>query len=274
MWTSTHLSVILECPETDVTTADIKQEESKRARARIAQFYLLLGRRNHFELLGIGREADDETVRAAFKELAKRWHTDAFANIELGEEQAKLDEIFQRLNEAYETLTTPKLREEYTVYLDRSAKGLATDVHGVLRAEGMVDEALMDLKRKQWSDAVEKLREARKLNPDDPLYDVHYAWALYHLARSSKKGSHKDAVNMLRAATKRQENLALAYQYLGQIYFNGNNYEEAKKWWKVCLQYEPRNVDAQRGVRLINTRAQKREQSGITGFFNKLVGKK
>ena len=255
-----------------MTTADIKQQESKKARARVVQFHLLLDRRNHFELLGVPRDANEETVREAFKALAKRWHADAFSDVDLGEEKQKIDEIFQRINEAYETLTDPARRAEYVVFLDRSAKGLATDVHGVLRAEAIVDEALLDMKRRQWPSALEKLEEARTLNPDDPLYDVHAAWARYHMG-SKKAENIKDAVSQLKAATKRQQNLALAYQYLGQIHFNQNQYDEAKRWWKLCLEYEPRNVDVQRGIRLINTRAQK-QQAGLSGLFNKLLGKK
>ena len=255
-----------------MTTAESKLEESRRARAKVSQFYKLLGRRNHFELLGVERDTDAEAIRTAYLDLAKRWHADSFVDLDLGDDKRKLDEIFQRLNEAHETLTDPARREEYIVFLDRSAKGLATDVHGVLRAEAMVDEALLDMKRRLWTEARDKLAEARTLNPDDPLFDVHYAWVQYHIARGDETGIN-GAVDLLRGATKRQENLALAYQYLGQIRFNQKNYQEAKKWWKLCLQYEPRNVDVQRGLRLINSRAQK-ETSSISGFFNKLLGKK
>ena len=265
--------MILNTAGSDVTT-DINQEEARKAQARIAQFHSLLARRNHFELLGVNRDTPSEAVREAFKNLAKRWHTDAFSNIDIGPEQQKLDEIFQRLNEAYETLTDPGRREEYIVFLDRSARGLSTDVHGILRAEAMVDDALMDMRRRQWDSAMEKLDEARQLNPDDPLYDVHHAWAQYHRARGDAEGI-KRAVGTLKVAVKRQENLALAYQYLGQIFFNLKNYAEAKKWWKLCLEYDPRNVDVQRGMRLINTRASKQQQqSGLSGLFNKLLGKK
>lgn len=253
----------------------MKEQESQRARAKVAQYHLLLERRDHFDLLGVTREAEPAVVREAFKRLAKQWHTDAFAHVTLRQDdKKKLDEIFQRLNEAYETLSDAKLREEYLVFLERSAAGLATDVHGVLRAEAMVDEALALMKRRQWAEAADKLSEARQLNPDDPLYDVHYAWTQLHIGKRSPEAAKK-AVGLLKAALKRQENLPLAYQYMGQIYFNRENYGEARKWWKLCLEYEPRNVDVQRGIRLINTRSQKQQSSGgLSGLFNRLLGKK
>ncbi|MEM7675249.1 MAG: DnaJ domain-containing protein [Myxococcota bacterium] len=256
-------------------TADIKEQESQRMRAKVAQYHQRLDKRDHFDLLGVSREAEPEVVREAFKNLAKQWHADAFGHVNLrSDDKKKLDEIFQRLNDAYETLTDPKLREEYLVFLQRSAAGMSTDVHGILRAEAIVDEALALMKRKQWSEAATKLNEARKLNPDDPLYDVHYAWTQLHIGRRSPEACKK-SVGLLKAAIKRQENLPLAYQYIGQIYFNNQNYGEARKWWKQCLEYEPRNVDVQRGIRLINTRSQKQQQqSGLSGLLNRLLGKK
>ncbi len=254
-------------------TADIKEQESKRARATVAQYHLLLSRRNHFELLGVLRDASQESIREAFKDLAKRWHSDAFAHVDLGPEKKKLDEIFQRLNEAYETLTDPGLRDEYLVFLDRSARGLSTDVHGILRAEAIVDEALMDMRRRNWSGAVDKLTEARQLNPDDPLYDVHFAWARYNAA-PNKDAAAPVAIEMLKAAAKRQDHLALAYQYLGKVHFARDNYDEAKKWLKLCLNYDPSDVDAQRVLRLINTRAQKQKQGGLMSAINRFLGKK
>jgi curved DNA-binding protein CbpA len=48
-----------------------------------------------YETLGLDRTADQETVRAAYRERAKRLHPDS----EDGDEEA-----FKELNEAYETL--------------------------------------------------------------------------------------------------------------------------------------------------------------------------
>lgn len=241
-------------------------------RARIERFYASLQKRNHFDLLGVDREATPEQVRQQFMTLGKTWHMDAFAGVNLSEEdKRKVDEIFQTLSQAHETLKDPTARAEYLVLLERKQKGLATDVHAVMRAEGLVDDALQAIRQKRWSDALANLDEAQSLNPDDPLYDVYRAWCIYQSQRSSK-AAQDQAIELLKKSLKKQDNMALAHQYLGQIHFDREAYDQAIKWWRICLQHEPKNIEATRGLRLANTRKEK-AKGGLGGLIGKLFGK-
>ncbi len=247
-------------------------EDPLLAKRRIDQFYALLDKRNHFELLGVELETPPEVVKEQYIARAKQWHTDAFVGIELGDRKRKLDEIFQRINEAYEVVGDPVKRSEYLTYLDRKKQGLATDVHSVLRAEGLVDDALAKIRKRDFASALSDLEEAMKLNPDDPLYEVQYAWATYSANKRSTE-KREEAIKLLKACIKKQENLVDAYQYLGQIYFEQADYKKAIRWWKGCLEWDSKNMDAARGLRLANTRLEKENRSGIAKFFDKLRGK-
>ncbi len=229
-------------------------------------------KRDYFQLFAADRETDAETLKASFHMLAKSWHADRYVGLDLGKEQDKLDEIFQHINHAYETLTDPAARSEYIVKVEREKQGLATDVHSILMAEQVVDEAMALLRRRSWSEAKEKLEEAMKLNPDDPLYSAHHGWVCFHLNKKNEK-KVKEAVDEIKTAVKAQESLAVGYQYLGQICFSTDAHAEAKKWWRKCLEWEPGNVEASRGIRLINSRAAKKE-SGLGAFFSNLFKKK
>jgi curved DNA-binding protein CbpA len=55
---------------------------------------------NYYVVLGIAEDADDQTIRSAFRALARRYHPDVGAGSSLIE--------FQRGREAYETLADPK----------------------------------------------------------------------------------------------------------------------------------------------------------------------
>jgi curved DNA-binding protein CbpA len=240
------------------------------ARARIDQFYRQLERKNHFELLGVPHDVAPDALRNQFLKLARDWHADAFVGAELGDHKRKLDEIFQQINEAYETLKDEGKRSEYMILLDRKKKGLATDVHSVLRAEGLVDDALAAMRRRAWGDAKDLLQEAQQLNADDPLYLVYLGWATYQSNRKDPN-TRDAAIRHLRSALERQDNLALAYQYLGQIHFDRDGYEDAIKWWKRCLRYDRNNIEATRGLRLANTRLEKANK-GLGGLISKLFG--
>ncbi len=62
---------------------------------------------NFYEILGVARDADEATIKSAFRELAKKHHPDL--NPGNSEAEAKMKEI----NEAYSTLSDSEKRREY-----------------------------------------------------------------------------------------------------------------------------------------------------------------
>ena len=64
---------------------------------------------DYYVVLGIAEDADDETIRSAFRALARRYHPDVGAGSSPVE--------FQRAREAYETLADPERRRRYDLQL-------------------------------------------------------------------------------------------------------------------------------------------------------------
>ena len=60
---------------------------------------------DYYVVLGIAEDADEETIRSAFRALARRYHPD------VGAGSSPLE--FQRAREAYETLADPERRRRY-----------------------------------------------------------------------------------------------------------------------------------------------------------------
>jgi DnaJ-class molecular chaperone len=60
---------------------------------------------DYYVVLGIAEDADEETVRSAFRALARRYHPDVGAGSSPSE--------FQRARDAYETLADPERRRRY-----------------------------------------------------------------------------------------------------------------------------------------------------------------
>jgi curved DNA-binding protein CbpA len=67
---------------------------------------------DYYIVLGIEEDADDETIRSAFRALARRYHPDVGAGSSPVE--------FQRAREAYETLADPERRRRYDLQLKRA----------------------------------------------------------------------------------------------------------------------------------------------------------
>ena len=60
---------------------------------------------NFYAVLGVPRDADEETIRGAYRILARRYHPDRGAGSSA--------EKFRQVNEAYETLINPGSRQSY-----------------------------------------------------------------------------------------------------------------------------------------------------------------
>ena len=71
-----------------------------------------MGTMNCYVVLGIAEDADSDTIRSAFRALARRHHPDAGAGSSTAE--------FRRALEAYEILSDPSRRQLHDRYLRRS----------------------------------------------------------------------------------------------------------------------------------------------------------
>ncbi|MBL9013152.1 MAG: DnaJ domain-containing protein [Myxococcales bacterium] len=86
---------------------------------------------NPFLVLGVGYEASDTDVRAAFGELTKRYHPDLFARYESKQLRETAAEIFIVIRDAYRKLASEQGRQAALAALGRSAAPRAVPLrHG------------------------------------------------------------------------------------------------------------------------------------------------
>lgn len=63
--------------------------------------------RDYYDILGVDKGADQDTIRKAFRKLARKYHPD------VAEDKSTAEEKFKELNEAYEVLSDPEKRKKY-----------------------------------------------------------------------------------------------------------------------------------------------------------------
>lgn len=97
----------------DVEIDDALQE-------RINETFHRADKLNHYELLGVSVDADRAEIRKAYFALSKTFHPDAYYGKYLGSFQSKMEQIFQKITDAYEAVGRPKKREAYDRYLKQS----------------------------------------------------------------------------------------------------------------------------------------------------------
>lgn len=65
---------------------------------------------NFYEVLGVDRKANDETIKKAYRELARKWHPDRY---ESEKDKANAEAKMKAINEAYDTLSDKDKRAMY-----------------------------------------------------------------------------------------------------------------------------------------------------------------
>jgi curved DNA-binding protein len=63
--------------------------------------------KDYYDILGVGRDADEKEIKRAFRRLARKHHPD----VNPGDPEA--EERFKEINEAYEVLSDPEKRRKY-----------------------------------------------------------------------------------------------------------------------------------------------------------------
>src|SRR6185295_71786 len=60
---------------------------------------------DYYALLGVSRDADKKVIRSAYFDLSKTFHPDTLFRKRLGGYKHKMEVVFRKLTEAYETLS-------------------------------------------------------------------------------------------------------------------------------------------------------------------------
>jgi len=222
---------------------------------------------NVYERLGVKENASIEEIRTHYFDLAKNWHTDRFASVDLGNAKESLDLLFGLIADAFNTLSNDNRRKEYDVFLDRQRRGLPTDLHTIVNSEAVFKRGEALLKRGEYEEALTALTEAVQLNPAEADFHATYGLALY-LSRGGN--SMMDAISALQKALAIQPKLARANEYLGRIYRLENNFTQAKEHFTRCLELDPRNITAQRELRLMSMRTQNESTHKTKGLLARL----
>src|SRR5512136_1349582 len=75
-----------------------------------------MSKRDYYEVLGIGRDADETAIKSAYRKLARQYHPDV-------NKAPDAEERFKEINEAYEVLSDSDKRQVYDRFGHAAAQG-------------------------------------------------------------------------------------------------------------------------------------------------------
>jgi curved DNA-binding protein CbpA len=99
------------------------EEALERLREEVARKIHFFATADFYEVLGVTRHSTGAEIKSAYYQLAKSFHPDKYRQPEHAELRGKLEALFARITQAYETLSDTAQRAAYDERIRKSATG-------------------------------------------------------------------------------------------------------------------------------------------------------
>jgi DNA-binding response OmpR family regulator len=186
--------------------------------------------RDHYGALGVERNADNETVREAFRNRFAQYHTDRFRGMDLGSDLELLQRVLARWGQARDLLTDAEARLEYDLTIDRAAAGSSADVDALLAADGLVRNAEKALGSGRYKVAYGLMQQVLELRPNAEQYQFLHAF-------SAGMQGIEDAAAVYETMRDLNEKATVfgAERMLGQIALRDDQNDIARRHFKAAV---------------------------------------
>ena len=231
-------------------------------RAVIAQRLLMLDQGvDHFELLGVARDASAEDVRAAYFALARQLHPDRLAALGIDDSPRDAQRLFAQVNTAFAVLSDPARRDEYEQVLRRGGAAAVDAEHAqaeavakrIIESEEAFLRGEAALRRDQVALAISELARAVELNPGEADYRAALAWAQF-CAAPDKQVIGAQTRAALEQAIAVSPNAISARFLLGRVERMLGRDADALRHFQDVLRRSPGHHEAASEARLIEQR--------------------
>lgn len=195
----------------DAAAASKATDAAQEMRKQVLTLLDGLESRSLYDLIGVATDASDGEIRKAYFKAAKRFHPDALTHLGLTDIKEQAAAVFGRIAEANDVLRDPAKRASY----DAGTMNLQPDIDTVAlgQAETFYRKGEILIRMGDFRGALEYLKSAVELWPDECAYQSALGWALYKQPQSNQERS---LVHLEKAVTLDDSN-AVALFRLGMV---------------------------------------------------------
>jgi Tfp pilus assembly protein PilF len=214
-------------------------EEEATFMKRVDSLYPRLQNVSARELLELGEESDDETIKRNYYRLTREFHPDRYFNIADGSIKSKLTAIFDAVTAAYAALREEKQRDDSVRPAEKPA---AEELDKEKTADGRFRTGVAEFRKGNFQVAVDNFRRSAELVPRNSRY-----WNYLSLGYSKMPGRLGEAEEALMEAIKLEPLNADLYSNMGLICMKAGLREKALAHFEKALQIDPKNERAWKG---------------------------
>ncbi len=235
--TSSEDSQVVEIPIS--VEIDTKPQRIEEVRRKILSAYLGLHDKSYYELLGVRPDAGPNEIHDAYRLLMDEFDPEKYADLDLGPDHPKLEEVVHSIRQAYHVLSDASLRKDYDASLSAKSAPRADPLEAELRFR----EGEQHLRQGRCKDAVESFRSAAEIDPDVADHHAYLAWAQY-CASENPGNVRQQAIALLQQALEMDPDLISGHMFLGRIAVDVGDAASAMQHLERVLELEPSHVDA------------------------------
>ena len=244
------------------------EEEAARGKLN-AKFEEIIGL-DYFAVLGVKRSVDATTLKRAYFTLAKDFHTDSFAGLNIGSAKQKLDHIFHVIQAAHTTLIDANRRSEYEASLSFKDSGGSTDVAAILQAETDLFKVKVLIERGELTAALRILDKVIVVMPkSDEVLGLQRFCLWYHTKNHS---TARATVLALELHFRSAPGALSLKEFQGCIWMEVGEIKAARIAFKHVLDLDPSHPGATRGNRQLQRKVEedaKNASSGLGRFLKR-----
>jgi len=205
---------------------------------------------NFYQILDVSKSASLNDIKKSYFGLARKYHPDLFDRKTLAAKKELIDDVFDKITKAYQTLSDEAARAAYDKQLAEEDVG---DKRGVAKqAEKKFRQAKTLYNMGRNEEAIAYLEEAIRLDPHKSSY-----FLLMAMIEGKIPSYLKKAEAHFREAIRLEPWSADGYLGLGLLYKNADLKIKAVNQFKKALQVDPGNEAAIRELKTVEGKTAK-----------------
>jgi curved DNA-binding protein CbpA len=218
---------------------------------------------DYYQIFDVSRGASEAEIKKVYFDMARKYHPDSFERDLPPELRKKVEDVFDQITKAYETLTDKEKRDEYD-----EATELPSDEE---EEEDLIKKANIRFRqgktlynRARYDDAVILLEEAVRLRQDKGSFFLLLALTESKIPSLENK-AEQDFLKAIELESWNPE----CYIGLGIFYKKQGFRAKAKKQFNKALEIDPGHSAALKELNEIYGEEEKKKGKGLFSFVQK-----